>query len=456
MEELARPYGLASPIENVELDAVVGFRGGVSDDVGDAHRPRGRSDQSVPREAVTHVGWWVVVDGVVHEHAGREREVLGHVDREVVHVRAARRCDRRHGLREARRDRERSGPVQPLRDRGARERHELILRLPLRSLAVRPVTEHEPVIRGAVDLRAGDEGYFHDRVVSPHEPGGPQWLDPHVAVGVEREDLGPHAAVHHLDEVDERPLLAVHELDLRVAGEASEVPLSLDRWVTHREVLREPRDGLVDRHVAVRVVLPHHVADDRRRLAERAVAAKAHLVHRPEDPPLHRLQAVAHIREGARDDDGHRVIEVGLPHLGLELDTDDALVVRSVDHVAPCSLCLASAATASRTRANASSVREYRSSSSARRSSGIRRKSAVASASTSPSVPRVTVPFVSIPRPRSRSTTPVTTSSSPTGTGRLNVTVIFAVTPQTPWWKIAQPMVSSRRAVTTPPWSVPS
>jgi hypothetical protein len=37
----------------------------------------------------------------------------------------------------------------------------------------------------------------------------------------------------------------------------------------HREVLREPDEGVVDRLVAVRVVLPaHHLADDRRALAE--------------------------------------------------------------------------------------------------------------------------------------------------------------------------------------------
>ena len=342
-----------------ERDVVVGSPHGVRDDVAD---PRGRTrgpDEGVPRHAIAHMRWRVVVDRVVHEYAGGEREVLRHVDGEVVHVRLAGRRHRGDDLGQARRHRERAGAMEPLGDRRARERHELVLRLELPGLAVRPIAEHEPVIGRADDLGARNERDLHDRVIALHQTRLAERLDAHVSMRVQGEDLGANAAMHHLDELDERPLLAVHELDLRVAGEASEVPLSLDRWVAHREVLREPREGVVDRHVAVRVVLPHHVADDRRRLAERAVAAKAHLVHRPEDPPLHRLQAVAHIREGARDDDGHRVIEVGLPHLGLELDTDDALVVLgSLDHVRTCSSWRVSAATASRTRANASSVRE--------------------------------------------------------------------------------------------------
>ena len=310
------------------------------------------------RLGVSHVRGRIVVDRVVREDAGREREVLRHVDREVVHVGAPRRRDRGHALREARRDRERAGAMEPLGDRRTRERHELVLRLELPGLAVRAIAEHEPVIGRTDDLRPRNERDLHDRVVAFHQTRRAERLDAHVAVRIQGEDLGAHTAVHHLDELDEGPLLAVHELDLRVAGEAAEVALPLDRRVTHREVLGEARERVVDRHVAVRVVLPHHVADDRRRLSEWTVAAQPHLVHRPEDPALHGLEPVAHVRERARDDDRHRVVEVGLPHLGLELDAHFALAVRSFDHVRTCSRSRVSRSTASRTRANASSVRE--------------------------------------------------------------------------------------------------
>ena len=53
------------------------------------------------------------------------------------------------------------------------------------------------------------------------------------------------------------------------------------------------------------------------------VGARADVVHAPEDPALHRLQAVAHVGQRARGDDGHRVVEEGVLHLLLDLDRLD-------------------------------------------------------------------------------------------------------------------------------------
>ena len=113
---------------------------------------------------------------------------------------------------------------------------------------------------------------------------------------VDGEDLGAHALVGHLDELFEGSLLAVVQLDFRVSAEAAEVPLPLHERIARGEVLREPDERVVDRDVAVRVVLPHHVADDPRRLAERPVVAQTELVHRVEDPALHRLEPIAYVR----------------------------------------------------------------------------------------------------------------------------------------------------------------
>src|SRR5258708_1251735 len=35
-------------------------------------------------------------------------------------------------------------------------------------------------------------------------------------------------------------------------------------------------------------------------------------------PPMHPLEAVAHIRQSPSDDHAHRVIEVGMPHFGFQ------------------------------------------------------------------------------------------------------------------------------------------
>ena len=43
-------------------------------------------------------------------------------------------------------------------------------------------------------------------------------------------------------------------------------------------------------------------------------------MHREEDAAVHGLEAVAHVGDGAPDDDAHRVIEVGRAHLVLDAD----------------------------------------------------------------------------------------------------------------------------------------
>ena len=58
------------------------------------------------------------------------------------------------------------------------------------------------------------------------------------------------------------------------------------------------------------MVVAHHVADDLRALAVLGVRREILLPHRVEDAALHRLQAVAHVRERARGDDRQCVIEV--------------------------------------------------------------------------------------------------------------------------------------------------
>ena len=97
-----------------------------------------------------------------------------------------------------------------------------------------------------------------------------------------RQHLGLHArAVVVLDEIDRllvdvgqqlgrdrgHPRLGVAHGGRRVAVDRAEVALAVDQRVAQREVLREADERVVERHVAVRVVLAHHLADDGRALA---------------------------------------------------------------------------------------------------------------------------------------------------------------------------------------------
>src|SRR4030095_7770136 len=78
--------------------------------------------------------------------------------------------------------------------------------------------------------------------------------------------------------------------------------------------------------------LPHHLTDGLRRLPRLAVGPGAGLVHRVEDPAVHRLETVAHVGQRPRSDDRHRVVEEGALHLLLDLDHLDVGVVECLLH----------------------------------------------------------------------------------------------------------------------------
>ena len=125
--------------------------------------------------------------------------------------------------------------------------------------------------------------------------------------------------------------LGVAHLRRRVAIDRAEVALPVDQRVAHGEVLGHAHQGVVDGAVAVRVELAHHVADRAGGLAIARGRADAELLHPVEDAALDGLEAVPHVRQGARDDDGHGVVEVGLAHLVFDANGLDA--VRSLlDH----------------------------------------------------------------------------------------------------------------------------
>ena len=80
-----------------------------------------------------------------------------------------------------------------------------------------------------------------------------------------------------------------------VVGRA-EVAVPVDQRVPQREVLGHTDEGVVDRLVAVRVVLAHHLADRVRTLAVRPIGTHPLGVHAVEDAAVHRLQTVARRR----------------------------------------------------------------------------------------------------------------------------------------------------------------
>ena len=135
----------------------------------------------------------------------------------------------------------------------------------------------------------------------------------------------------HLGRQPRQARLGVAHRGRGPAVDVAEVAVAVDERVAHREVLGQPDERVVDRAVAVRVVLAHHLADDLRALDVLAVGPQAHLVHHVQDAPVDGLQAVPHVGQRAPDDDRHRVVEIRRAHLLLEPARLDVAAADGVD-----------------------------------------------------------------------------------------------------------------------------
>jgi hypothetical protein len=117
----------------------------------------------------------------------------------------------------------------------------------------------------------------------------------------------------------------------RVTVDVPEVPVPVHKGITHREVLREADERVVDRCIAVGVVLAHHLADDLRALDVFARGPEPELVHHIQDTPVNWFQSVADMRKRTTDDHRHRVVEIGGAHLLLEPARLDVAAADRVD-----------------------------------------------------------------------------------------------------------------------------
>ncbi len=82
----------------------------------------------------------------------------------------------------------------------------------------------------------------------------------------------------------------------RIPVDRTEIAVAVDQQLSHRERLRHADHRVVARRVAVGMELAEHVADDGRALAMFDVRVEVQDgIHRVEDAPLHRFEAVAHV-----------------------------------------------------------------------------------------------------------------------------------------------------------------
>ena len=125
---------------------------------------------------------------------------------------------------------------------------------------------------------------------------------------------------HHLVGKRVEARLGVAHRRRRVAVDGAEVALAVGEHIAHVEVLRHADERVVDRGVAVGMVVAHHLADDLRALAVAACGRQPHGLHAVEHAAVRRLQAVPDVRQRAPDDYAHRVIHVRALHLVFDVD----------------------------------------------------------------------------------------------------------------------------------------
>ncbi len=108
------------------------------------------------------------------------------------------------------------------------------------------------------------------------------------------------------------------------------VALTVHQRVTVGEGLGHVHHGLVAGAVAVGMELAQHVTDGARRFLELGACRQAQFGHGIDDAPLHRLEAITDVRQGAVEDDVHGVIQVRLFGKGAQRQALHAFIVHFI------------------------------------------------------------------------------------------------------------------------------
>ena len=101
----------------------------------------------------------------------------------------------------------------------------------------------------------------------------------------------------------------------RVLVDRPEVTLTVHQRIAHRPILGHTHQSTIYRTVAVRVILTQHIPHNTCRLFIGVTGGNPVFVHRKENTPVNRLHTIAYIRQGARNNNRHGVVDVGRLHL---------------------------------------------------------------------------------------------------------------------------------------------
>jgi len=194
----------------------------------------------------------------------------------------------------------------------------------------------------------GDQGIHHLPQVVGRNVGGHAHGDAGAAVQQQEGQLGREhgrlllGAIEVVREIDR---VAADFIEHRLVGDRcqtrfgvthgrrwvvihrAEVAMAIQQRIAAGEGLHQADQGVVDRLIAMGVVLAQHVADDAGAFAVGAIWGQPQLMHREQDAPLNRFEAIAGIGQGPSHDHAHGVFQVRALHLLMQLNRLDTTLV---------------------------------------------------------------------------------------------------------------------------------
>ena len=84
---------------------------------------------------------------------------------------------------------------------------------------------------------------------------------------------------------------------------------------------------LIDRRVAVRMEFTQHFAHNTSGFLIRGIGTDTQFMHGIQNTPMDRFQPIAGIWKGARYNHAHGIIQIRLPHLGININLLDISVL---------------------------------------------------------------------------------------------------------------------------------
>ena len=115
------------------------------------------------------------------------------------------------------------------------------------------------------------------------------------------------------------PRLGVPHGGRRIAIDRTKIALPIHQRVAQVKWLRQAHERGIDDRFSVRMIVARGIAANLGALPIAAIGGQAEIVHRDENPALDGLQAIPHVRDGARHDHAHGVIEVRFFHLRFDI-----------------------------------------------------------------------------------------------------------------------------------------